>query len=106
MFANLRAGSGYLGRYQATNECRTSNGQMNGPVSSVAISANGQRIVSGSEDRTVKVWNAITGEETSTFKGHIGPVNSVTFSADGKRIVSGSDDRTVKVWDVPSNMTK
>jgi WD40 repeat protein len=47
----------------------------------------------------VKVWDADTGQETFTLKGHTTQVNSVAFSADGKRIVSSSNDQTVKVWD-------
>ena len=65
----------------------------------MAFSADGKRIVSGSEDKTVKVWDADKGTETLTLKGHTDAVNSVAFSADGKRIVSGSEDKTVKVWD-------
>ena len=58
-----------------------------------------QRIVSGSEDSTVKVWDAATGSCVRTLEGHGGWVNSVAVSPDGQRIVSGSGDRTVKVWD-------
>jgi WD40 repeat protein len=49
----------------------------------------------------VKVWDAQTGQETLTLKGHSGSVRSVSFSPDGKRIVSGGGyrDNTVKVWD-------
>jgi WD40 repeat protein len=65
---------------------------------SVAFSADGKRLASGSWG-TVKVWDAATGQELLTLKGHTGPVFSVSFSADGKRIVSGSEDETVKVWD-------
>ena len=65
----------------------------------MAFSPDGKRIVSGSEDKTVKVWDAATGQETLTLKGHTGAVTSVAFSPDGKRIVSGSEDKTVKVWD-------
>ncbi|RYO76123.1 hypothetical protein DL764_010304 [Monosporascus ibericus] len=68
-------------------------------VRSVAFSADGSRLASGSNDRTVKVWDAATGACLSTLTGHGGWVNSVAFSADGSRLASGSEDRTVKVWD-------
>ena len=45
--------------------------------------------MSGSGDTTLKVWDAQTGQETLTLKGHSGTVESVSFSPDGKRIVSG-----------------
>ena len=56
--------------------------------------------MSGSADKTLKVWDAQTGQETFTLKGHSDIVSSVSFSPDGKRIVSGSYDKTVKVWDL------
>jgi WD40 repeat protein len=59
----------------------------------VAVSPDGKRIVSGSHDKTAKVWDAATGQETLTLKGHTNPVTSVAVSADGKRIVSGSEDQ-------------
>jgi len=68
-------------------------------VYSVSFSPDGKRIVSGSGDNTLKVWDAQTGQETLTLEGHSDWVSSVSFSPDGKRIVSGSDDNTLKVWD-------
>ena len=73
-----------------------------GRVASVSYSPDGKRIVSGSADKTVKVWDAQTGQETLTLKGHSSDVYSVAFSPDGKRIVSGSEDKTVRVWDAES----
>ena len=58
--------------------------------------------MSGSYDNTVKIWDAQTGQETLTLKGHSAEVNSVSFSPDGKRIVSGSQDNTLKIWDISS----
>ncbi|KAL3584451.1 hypothetical protein FPOAC2_14231 [Fusarium poae] len=68
-------------------------------VRSVMLSADGQRLASGSRDRTVKIWDAATGACLQKLEGHSDRVNSVAFSADGQRLASGSGDRTVKIWD-------
>ena len=65
----------------------------------MAFSPDGRRIVSGSHDKTVKVWDTATGQETMTLKGHAAGVSSAAFSPDGRRIVSASWDKTLKVWD-------
>jgi WD40 repeat protein len=52
------------------------------------------------------VWDAQSGREPLTLKGHTGTVFSVAFSPDGLRIVSSSSDRTVKVWDAQSGQER
>ena len=69
-------------------------------ATSTAFSPDGTRIVSGSEDQTVRVWDAKRGMQIgSPLQGHTSYVRSVTFSPDGTRIVSGSIDETVRIWD-------
>ncbi|KAF8975237.1 WD40-repeat-containing domain protein, partial [Cyathus striatus] len=62
------------------------------------ISQDGSTIVSGSDDRTVRVWNSYSGKLLNELNGHSHVVNSVAISQDGTTVVSGSDDRTIRVW--------
>ena len=55
--------------------------------------------MSGSYDRTVRLWDAATGAALQTLEGHSGWVTSVAFSPDGRQVVSGSYDKTVRLWD-------
>ncbi|KAL5512555.1 hypothetical protein ACEPAG_3208 [Sanghuangporus baumii] len=72
-------------------------------VMSVVFSPDGKRIASGSDDGTILVWDADSGEVVSgPFKGHTDWVRSVAFSPDGKRVASGSNDHTIRVWNVDS----
>ena len=88
-------------------------------VNSVAISPDAQTLVSGSNDKTIKVWNLKTGKEIHTLTGHSsavynlnnkqvshfltghsGAVYSVAISPDGKTLISGSSDEKIKVWNL------
>ena len=70
----------------------------NSPVLSVAVSADGTRIVTASDDHTARVWDATNGAELLVLKGHTGWVTSVAVSPDGARTVTGAGD-TARVWD-------
>ncbi|MGA8893765.1 MAG: SMP-30/gluconolactonase/LRE family protein [Planktothrix agardhii] len=67
-------------------------------VNSVAISPDGQILVSGSDDKTIKIWQLSTGEELRILTGHSESVNSVAISPDGQTLLSGSRDNTIKIW--------
>lgn len=69
-------------------------------VSDCAFSPDGRVIVSASSDRTLKLWDPLTGEELWTLTGHKDDVTSFVISADGKRIFSASFDGMLKLWDI------
>jgi len=104
------SGIAYLGTQPAPTQQPTTTQQpvYNGPrftghksgVYSVCFSPDGKYVLSGSYDKTMKLWDAFTGQEIRTFKGHKGCVNSVCFSSDGKYALSGSGDKTLKLWDI------
>merc|ERR1712196_264785 len=76
-------------------------------VSSVSFSPDGRRIVSGGCDvfsigsggeKTIRIWDAESGQELLKLEDHSDSVSSVSFSPDGRRIVSGGDN-TIRIWD-------
>ena len=69
-------------------------------VWSVAYSPSGHHIISGSSDRTIRIWDAETSTAVGNpLEGHTDRVLSVAYSPDGRHIVSGSDDLTIRIWD-------
>jgi WD40 repeat protein len=68
-------------------------------VTAVAYSPDGKIIASGSNDRTIKLWDTSSHLSLVTFNGHSGPISALAFSPDGKTLASSSQDSTVKLWD-------
>ncbi|VEL10827.1 unnamed protein product [Protopolystoma xenopodis] len=67
-------------------------------VSDVVMSSDGRFALSGSWDKTLRIWDLETCQTTHRFFGHTGDVLSVAFSADSRQILSGSRDKTAKLW--------
>ncbi len=71
-------------------------------ITSISFSPDNRLIVSGSGDKTVRIWDVSSGHMTHCLYGHDSCVDSVAFSPDGKLIGSASRDKTIRIWDVQS----
>jgi len=67
-------------------------------ISDVVLSSDGLYALSGSWDKTLRLWDLSHGKSTRRFESHTKDVLSVAFSADNRQIVSGSRDKTIKLW--------
>lgn len=74
-------------------------------INSVDISPDGKWILTGSTDRTAKLWNRQTGQEIRTFIGHKNEVSVVSFSPNGNKVMTGCLDGTLRIWDITDSIT-
>ena len=74
-------------------------------VYAVAVCPTGQRIATGSQDNTVRLWDAHSGAPIQTLEGHEDTVQAVALSTDGARLATGSDDGTARIWNAATGET-
>lgn len=72
-----------------------------GAVLATAFAPGGRTLATGSEDATIRIWNALTATTETILNGHDAPVRCVEFSASGLWLASSSDDGTIRIWRLP-----
>jgi RNA polymerase sigma factor (sigma-70 family) len=71
-----------------------------GTVFSVAFSPDSKVLLSGSSDKTARLWDPRSGKLLQSLEGHEGTVNAVALSADGRLLATGGEEGTVRLWKV------
>jgi WD40 repeat protein len=74
------------------------------PVRTVAFNADGRTLASGSDDRTLRLWDYRTGDCLGMLSGHSSWISSVSFSPENHWLASGSEDQSVRLWDSRSRL--
>ena len=75
-------------------------------MQSIAYSPDGCHIISGSADKSIRIWDAGTGAGVNNpIEGHTDWVRCVAYSPDGRHIISGCDDSTIRIWDADTGTT-
>jgi WD40 repeat protein len=71
-----------------------------GPILGLAVTPDGEFLVTGGDDRTVRVWGVKSAKEVRSFQGHLKKVTAVAARGDGRQVASGSEDGAIRVWDL------
>ena len=69
-------------------------------IVTLAVTRDNKYIISGSWDKTIRVWNLLQKTQETVLNGHTDAVNSVLVTSNNKFVISGSSDKTIRVWNL------
>jgi WD40 repeat protein len=73
-------------------------------VNAVAITPDNRLIITGSSDKTVRIWRLMTGDLLATLTEHTGSVNAIVVSPNQAWFATGASDGRVKIWKLGTNL--
>jgi WD40 repeat protein len=76
-----------------------------GAVLAAAFSPDGKRVLTSSDDQTIRLWDTQTGAELRRFSGNAGVMWHIAITPDGQRLLAGGVDPTARLWDLDSQAT-
>lgn len=100
------SGQGSISVWNLNNNSKQTWKEHTEAVNSIAITPNAQILISGSDDKTIKIWNLISGEVVRTLTEHNDAISSIAISPDGETFASGSWDKTARIWDLKTGELK
>jgi WD40 repeat protein len=71
-----------------------------GAIAALALVPDGTMLITGGNDKTVRVWEATSGKQLRSFQGHMAPLTAVAARGDGKQLASASEDGAIRIWDL------
>ena len=75
-------------------------------IKCVAVTSDYKYFVSGSVDKTIRVWNLLKKRQTNVLKGHLNEVTTLAVTCNNKYIISGSLDNTIRIWYISKKKQK
>ncbi len=74
--------------------------EQNSLITSLVITPDNKYLITGSRDKTIRIWDISSGKEIRILRGHNDEINSLVLSPDGKLLASASTDQTVRLWNL------
>ncbi|CAK4529249.1 unnamed protein product [Aphanomyces euteiches] len=91
--------------YSRYRKLKTLSGHLQIPVFCLTYDKSGKYIITGSDDRLVKIWSARTGDLLYTLHGHVGNITDMDIDPSNGLLVTSSDDKTARVWEIATGFT-